>query len=353
MQNVPKVYAKRLNNVFQENLREGTWNHKGDAMNTIQTKKAYQVKDQPSVTIREPDTTSFLVSKDGTRVEYWQLGHGPGIVMLHGSMESARSHLRLAEGLADEFTVYLPERRGHNLGLPFVKAYSMQKEVEDLEALLTKTGAQHIFGVSAGGLICLQAALTLPAIRKVALYEPALIVNGSASTTFLSRYDKEILEGKIAAALTTGMIGAQFGPPAFNRMPRWLLELFTTMAMKQEEKHVGEGDVTMRRLAPTLHYDFQLVAQMAESLQNFRGVQAQVLLLGGSKSPAWFKAALDALATVLPHAIRIEFPELDHGGSSDLSSTNRSGQPGVVAPELKRFFADRQSVNAPLTKERK
>ena len=309
-------------------------------MNNIQNKKLYKVENQSTVAAQEHYTSAFVTSKDGTRIGYRQLGHGPGVVMLHGAMESAQSHMKLAEGLADVFTVYLPERRGHNLGIPFVKDYNVRKEIQDLEALLAKTGAHNVFGVSAGGLICLQAALTLPAIHKVALYEPALIVNSSASTAFLPRYDKEIVQGKVAAALITGMKGAQLGPRAFNAMPRWLLELITTMTMKQEEKKAEAGDVTMRMLAPTLHYDFQLVAQMAETLKNFQAIRAEVLLLGGSKSPAWLKAALDALAKTLPHAKRIEFPGLDHGGSSDISNTNRFGQPEVVAQELRRFFGE-------------
>jgi len=248
--------------------------------------------------------------------------------------------MKLAEGLAGEFTVYLPERRGHHLGIPFVEDYSIQKEVQDLEALLAKAGTSNVFGVSAGGLICLQAALTLPSIRKVALYEPALIVGGSASTTFLPRYDREITQGKTAAALITGMKGAQLGPPVFNVMPRWLLELLTTMTMKQEDENAGDSDVTMRELAPTLHYDFQLVAEMAERLENFEAIHSEVLLLGGDKSPAWLKTALGALAKTLPRARRIEFPGLDHGGSSDISNTNRFGQPEKVVPELRHFFAE-------------
>ena len=107
-------------------------------MNNIQTKKFYDVEGQSKITSQEHYTTDFVTSKDGTRIEYRQLGQGPGVVVLHGSMESAASHMKLAEGLADEFTVYLPERRGHHLGIPFVKAYSMKKEVQDLEASLSK-----------------------------------------------------------------------------------------------------------------------------------------------------------------------------------------------------------------------
>jgi pimeloyl-ACP methyl ester carboxylesterase len=294
---------------------------------------------QPAATAGEPYTTGSITSHDGTSISYRQLGHGPGVVMLHGAMETAQSHMQLAAALADAFTVYLPDRRGHGVSGPYGAGYSIQKEVEDLDALLSKAGAHAVFGVSAGGLICLQAALTLPAIHKVALYEPALNVNGSVSTAFLTRYDREMAQGKVAAALVTGMIGAQMGPPIFNAMPRWLLESLTSMAMAQEEKKAKAGDVTMRMLAPTLHYDFQLVAEMAETLESFRAVRAEVLLLGGSKSPAYLKIALDALEKVLPHVQRIEFPGLNHGGSSDASSTNRGGKPEEVAHALRRFFA--------------
>ena len=315
-------------------------------MNTAQTNKLYNVDDPTLEFIDKRHITGSVTSRDGTRIQYLQLGTGPGVVMLHGAMESARSHLALAEELADAFTVYLPERRGHQLGFPFVSEYSMQKEVEDLAALLDKSGARSVFGVSAGGLICLQAALTLPSINRVAIYEPALIVNGSASVDFLPRYDREISQGKTAAALISGMQGAQLGPPIFNTLPRWLLEALTTMTMKQEEKNAKTGDITMRAFAPTLHYDFQLVAEMADSMEKFRDIKSEVLLLGGDKSPAWLKIALDSIEKTLPHVQRIEFPGLDHGGSSDLSSTNRSGQLEIVAAELRKFFAAGKSVKA-------
>lgn len=298
------------------------------------------INNQSTVATPERYTTDFVTSQDGTRIRYRQLGHGPGVVVLHGAMESAQSHMQLAEALADAFTVYLPERRGHNLSGPDCNDYSIQKEVEDLDALLSKTGTHHVFGVSAGGLICLQAALTLPAIHKAVLYEPALFINGSSPTAFLQRYDKEMAQGKVSAALVTAMIASQMGPPVFNAIPRWILELLTNMAMKSEDKKARSGDVTMRMLAPTLHYDFQLVDEMSGKLESFRAMRTEVLLLGGSKSPAYLKAALDALEKVLPHAKRVEFPGLGHGGSSDTSNTNRGGNPELVAQEMRRFFAE-------------
>src|SRR6266496_1004908 len=127
--------------------------------------------------VQQNYVTNTVTSKDGTTIRYRQLGPGPGVVILHGSMESSTSHMALARELADAYTVYLPDRRGHNLPGPFRKDYNMQKEVEDLDALLTKTDTHLVFGVSAGGIIALQAVLKLPTIRKIVAYEPALIIN--------------------------------------------------------------------------------------------------------------------------------------------------------------------------------
>jgi pimeloyl-ACP methyl ester carboxylesterase len=294
------------------------------------------VKNQSTTTARERYTTDSVTSKDGTTIGYRQLGHGPGVVVLHGSMSSAHNHMQLAEALADAFTVYVPDRRGRGLSGPYSEDYSIQKDVEDIEAILTKTGVHNVFGVSSGGIICLQAALTLPAIHKAAIYEPPLFINSSEPTAVLTRFDKEMAQGKVAAALITGMKGARMGPPIFNIMPRWLLERLTKMAMAGEDKKAKGDYVTMRMLAPTLHYDFQLAVEMSGELESFKATPAEVLLLGGSKSPAYLKVALDALEKVLPHVERIEFPGLNHAASWN---TDRGGQPEPVAQELRRFFA--------------
>jgi len=93
----------------------------------------------------------------------------------------------------------------------------------------------------------------------------------------------------------------------------------------------------MKELAPTLHYDFQLVVDMSGKLESFRAVRPEVLLLGGSKSPTFLKVALDALEKVLPHVKRVELPGLNHAASWN---TDRGGQPEPVAQELRRFFAE-------------
>jgi pimeloyl-ACP methyl ester carboxylesterase len=293
-----------------------------------------------TTTARESYTTGSVISQDGTTIGYRQFGHGPGVVLLHGSNVSGLDFTQLGEGLADIFTVYLPDRRGRGLSGPYGDNYSVQKEVEDLDALLTKTGAHLVYGVSAGGIICLEAALRLPAIHKIALYEPAILLDGTKHTAWLTRFDQEMAQGKVAAALVTCMKGLELGGPVMNAMPNWLLESLTNMTMKSEDKKAQPGAVTMRKLAPTLHYDGLLLAEMSGQLERFRAVQVPVLLLSGSKGLPFLKSTLDSLDKTLPHVVkRVEFPGLEHGGSNNPSNTNRGSKPELVSQELRQFFA--------------
>ncbi|KAK9318862.1 Alpha/Beta hydrolase protein [Lipomyces orientalis] len=277
-----------------------------------------------------------VTSKDGTTISYLKIGEGPGLVILHGVMESARSHFELAEALSPTFTVYLPDRRGRGLSGAYGHDYSMQKEVEDLDALLTKTASRFVLGVSFGGLIALQASWNLKAIHKAVIFEPPLLIENSISTDWVDRYDKEMAEGKIAAALVTGMLGAQMGPPIFQRMPRRLLNQMTKLGMALERSSDGsDGPLPMKVLAPTLHYDSQVVIEMDGKLETFKAIEIEVLLLGGSKSPSYLKTAVDELEKVIPHVIRVEFDGLNHGATGN---KNRRGQPDRVAEAVRSFL---------------
>lgn len=291
-----------------------------------------------AVTSKELNTGS-VAPADGTRIGYLQAGHGPAVVVLHGSMESARSHLQMAEALAGQFTVYLPDRRGRGMSGAYPADYGIRTEVEDLRAVMAAVGADMVFGVSASGLVALEAARTDPAIRKVAVYEPALLPAGTRHTRWLPRFDREMAEGKVSAALITSMIGLELAPPAMKVLPRWLLEALTSMMLRSEDKKAAPGAPTMRSLAPTLHYEGMLLAEMAGTLESFAGVKAEVLLMAGSKGLPFLMPALDDLAGTLPNSRRVEFAGLDHGGSADVSKANPKGRPEVVAAELRSFFA--------------
>ena len=149
--------------------------------------------------------TGSAVSADGTTIGYRQLGRGPGIILVHGSMSSGYNHLQLAEALADAFTLYLPDRRGRGLSGPYQPGDGIQQEADDLDAVLAATGAHNIFAVSVGADIALQAATRSAAIGKLALYEPLLFPDQATGKAAMARYDQQLAAGKTSAALATAM----------------------------------------------------------------------------------------------------------------------------------------------------
>lgn len=63
-----------------------------------------------------------------------------------------------------------------------------------------------------------------------------------------------------------------------------------------------------------------------------RTAASDVLLLGGTKSPAFLGTALDALQTVRPHQHRETLPRLGHQAAVD--------HPSKIATVLREFFQD-------------
>ena len=277
-----------------------------------------------------PYTTGSVTSADGTTVGYRQMGSGPGVILLSGGYLAAQHYMQLAGALSDAFTVYVPDRRGRGLSGPPGNRYSMARECEDVDALLTKTGAHFVWGHSSGALIALQAAITLPSIRKVAVYEPPLSRHGSISTSWIPRFDREVAQGKLASALVTFAKEDNL-VPAF--VPRWLLVPLVALYLRRERRRVKPPDVPMEALIPLQRFDGQLVKEMDSSLESFAGMRADVLLMGGQKSPAFLREILDALQQTLPHAQRIEFRGVGHGAPADRAAPERVGE------ELRAFFA--------------
>jgi len=286
-------------------------------------------------TTNPPVTTGEVTSDDGTTIGYRQIGSGPGVVLMHGSMSSGLHHLQLARLLADQFTVYLPDRRGRGLSGPYRATDDLQTEVGDLAALLEHGSIHNVFGLSSGADICLEAALQLPTIRRLVVFEPALLQDQALARTVLARLDRAIAHGDMSRALVIGMKAAQMGPALIRMMPDGLLVLLVEMGMRAEAKKSSEYP-SMRVLAPTLHYDFQVVATLSGQAQRFAAITADVLLMGGSKSPQFLKDALASVEVALPRARRIELPGLDHAASWN---EDQRGNPGPVATELRRYFA--------------
>jgi pimeloyl-ACP methyl ester carboxylesterase len=288
----------------------------------------------PPPTETPPSETSAAASRDGTTIGYRTLGRGPGLVVVHGTMSSGQSHVELAAALADAFTVHLLDRRGRGLSGPPGEGYGLGKEVEDLDAVLAATGAENVFAVSSGAIVTLQHAVTRPAARRLAIFEPPFLAPSTGE--LLARFDREIARGDVPAALVTAMLGTQMGAPLMRAMPRWLLERLTAAMLAAQDRSAKPGYVTMRTLAPLVRLDGQLIIEAGARLEPFRAVQAEVLLIGGGKSPRYLKEGHDRLEKLLPHVERVELAGLDHAASWN---RDQRGKPAVVAGELRRFFA--------------
>lgn len=290
--------------------------------------------------IEEKYTKGFVTSKDGTTIGYRQMGNGPGLILLHGGISSSQYFMKLGTALSNEFTVYIPDRRGRGLSGPFGDNYGLNREVEDLDAILKKTNANYLFGGSSGGLIALQSALTLSDIQKIATYEPLVYANKSEMDKFneiVQRFDHELAEGDILTAMITAMdVNSKVDPdqksPLANRLPSIILRPIFSHVLASDEKNVKGDDVTLKDLIPTLKFDIQLVNETEGKLQTFKEVNVEVLLLNGSKSPLFLKNSTEALNQVLPNSVHKELKGLNH------DSAQNYGKPEIIAQEIKEFL---------------
>ena len=276
--------------------------------------------------------TGSVTSRDGTQIGYRQIGSGPGIILLHGGVNASQHLMKLGTLLSDEFTVYIPDRRGRGMSGPIGKNYSIEKEDEDIDAILKKTGAHYVFGTADGALFALHAAISNHAIYKVAAYEPLIFAGQPELDQFritIQHLDKNMMEGKVAKAtvdLTKDSVNFIKPIPDFILVPLVKLILWTNV------KTVKGDDVSYHDLIPTLRDELHLVEKTEGTLDDYKNVSAKVLLLEGSKTQSLLKDSVNALNTVLPHSNLIEIKGLNHDSAQDY------GKPEPIAQELKRFF---------------
>jgi pimeloyl-ACP methyl ester carboxylesterase len=116
------------------------------------------------------DTTGSVVSADGTRIGYRRLGRGPSVILLHGGVNASQHMMKLGLALADAFTVYLPDRRGRGMSGAYGAAYGIQREDEDLAALVNYTGEAGDYRRGAAAVLRAMTKLIARArVRKVAI----------------------------------------------------------------------------------------------------------------------------------------------------------------------------------------
>ncbi len=281
----------------------------------------------------KPYVYEFATSKDGTVIAYRRFGAaGPGLVLNHGGMQTSQSFVTLATLLSDAYTVLVPDRRdrGRSRGGPAV--YDIERACEDVDAVLQKTGAHDVFGLSSGAVITLNAALRSPNIRRIAVYEPPMPYPGQPSQTeWMEKAERAIAAGELATAMSW-LIHGTGDDDLMQRFPRLALVPLFAFAIRAEAGKKSDDFVPLGELIPTFLTDMHLVKQMTDRLDDFRAVKTPTLLMGGERSAAWLKEALSAVERTLPTSRRVLLPNIGH------IAADNSGTPGRVAEELRRFF---------------
>lgn len=93
------------------------------------------------------DTAQKTVrSKDGTTIAFEQSGAGPSIVLVSAALSDRGDTTKLGRLLARNFTVINYDRRGRGKSTDN-PPYAVEREVEDLEALIDAAGGSAcLFG---------------------------------------------------------------------------------------------------------------------------------------------------------------------------------------------------------------
>src|ERR1700730_18344893 len=108
------------------------------------------------------------ISKDGTVIAFDKMGSCPPVILVDGALcyRGLGESAQLALLLSQHFTVLTYDRRGRGQSgdtLP----YAVQREVEDIAALLRETGGTaFLWGMSSGAILALDAAKCLSGVRK-------------------------------------------------------------------------------------------------------------------------------------------------------------------------------------------
>lgn len=123
-------------------------------------------------------TAGAVVSQDGTRIAYDVSGSGEALILVAGALGFKEfSYLRkFAAEFAAHFRVFNYDRRGRG-GSGDTKPYSVDKEVEDLAAVVREAGDSPIVvGTSSGAVLALEASAHGVPMRRLIAFEPPYMV---------------------------------------------------------------------------------------------------------------------------------------------------------------------------------
>ncbi|TNY36136.1 alpha/beta fold hydrolase [Thermomonospora catenispora] len=234
-----------------------------------------------------------VISRDGTTIAYEKTGEGPPIVLLNGSFRDHTIFDALVPELAPHCTVYVYDRRGRGQSGD-APDYAVQREVEDLAAVIDAAGGEAVvFAGSTGANLALEAALAGVPMTRLALHEPYFRVDGYPKPPWNFAKTLQVLldEGRRGEAVEyflTNLVGLTPDTIAeWRRGPLW--------AMNEANAH-------------TLPYDTRICGDFTVPVDRLAGLRLETLVLNSDGTSAWLRAAARATAAALPNARSLELP---------------------------------------------
>ncbi len=259
-------------------------------------------------------TLEQVTSKDGTTIAFDRLGSGPAVILVTGGSVDRQSNAGVAAILASDFTVFNYDRRGRGPSGD-TQPYAIEREVEDIDAVVTAAGGSaHLYGSSSGAALALLAAEQLPGrITKLALWEPPYIIDPAARPPAdqVEQYEKMLAEGRRGDAAEYFMAKV-VGMPAE----------FVASARSQPWWAWTES------LAHTLPYDARIMGDYAPPLERAKAVTIPTIVLAGGASFPFMIETAEAIAKALPA-----------GQVRTLEGQSHDVAPDAIAPALREFFA--------------
>jgi pimeloyl-ACP methyl ester carboxylesterase len=231
-----------------------------------------------------------VISKDGTTIAFDRFGKGQPIILVDGALCSRKFGPvpKLAPILAQQFTVFAYDRRGRG-DSGDTALYSIEREVEDLEALIDAAGGSaFVWAMSSGAVLALRASASGLNIKKLALYEPPFMVSNSGHRppddheAQLKRFISLGLQGDAVKFFLRKMMGA----------PAIIVTLMSLSPVWSKLKAV----------ANTLPYDAAIMGDYTLPIDLLASVTVPTLVNGGERSPDVLRKAVQAVANALPNA---------------------------------------------------
>lgn len=259
---------------------------------------------------------SKVTSKDGTVIAYEKTGQGPELILVDGALtyRSFGPMPELAKLLASNFTVTTYDRRGRGESGDS-KPYALEREVEDLNALIDAAGGSaYVYGISSGACLALKSAIWLGRkVSKLAIYEAPYDSAKGASQAwkdYRTQLAKLLSEDRRGDAVVLFM---QF--------------VGTPDAQIEGMRHAPVWPM-FEAVAPTLVYDAAAMGvDRLVPVEQAARVAVPALVMNGQMGHPFMLDTAKALAKAIPHA---QLRTLE-GQRHDVDSK-------VLAPVLVEFF---------------